>query len=211
MSHKKMIKPALEPLEISCSNADCENDLHCFLRSKRETRFSPGQCQACGADLIDWPRVHRRDPADVENTLASLKKEWIRHEYWHRDFDQRAINYARRKGRLRLHEALEHRLRKCIAIKSPVDGRQTPWEGNPLYYAQHAIACCCRKCLEYWHGVPVDQPLTEQEIQYFIALCDRYLKERLPNLPDHGVKVPPLRSKLPIKRSKEDSDIGPSK
>ncbi len=35
-----------------------------------------------------------------------------------------------------------------------IDGRQTPREGNTIFYAQHATASCCRTCIEYWHGIP---------------------------------------------------------
>ena len=29
-----------------------------------------GKCRACGADLVDWKRLHRRDKADAEHTFA---------------------------------------------------------------------------------------------------------------------------------------------
>ena len=39
------------------------------------------------------------------------------------------------------------------------DGRQTPMRGHPVFVAQHACACCCRKCLEKWYRVPAGLPL----------------------------------------------------
>jgi hypothetical protein len=200
-----MAKPNLPPLKLSCSTTDCDNALHCFRKTKRESQFKPGTCQSCGAELIDWSRVQKKDVADVEHTLASLKKEWIRHQFWHRPLDQWAVNYARRKGRLELHAALAHRLRQCVGVKSTRDGRQTPWSKNPIYYAQHATACCCRRCIEYWHGIPPERPLTEGELDYFLQLCILYLKERLPDLSDHGVRVPPIRKKLPISAKEPSS------
>ena len=200
-----MAKPRLEPLKLSCSTSDCDNDLHCFRKSKRESRYKPGTCQACGAKLIDWTRVQERDPDDIEHTFASLRKEWIRHQFWHRPLDQWALNYARRKGRSGLHEALAHRLRKCIAVKTPRDGRQTPWERNPIYYAQHATACCCRRCIEYWHGIPFDRDLTDEELAYFVRLCTLYLNERLPDLPEQGIRVPPIKERLSISKKERPS------
>lgn len=193
-----MARPKLEPLNLSCSASDCENELHCFRKSKRESRFAPGACQACGAELIDWTRVQKRDPSDIKNTFEQLRKEWIRHQFWHCDFDQWAINYARRKGRVQLHAALGRRLRQAISIKGSRDGRQTPWNKNPICYAQHATACCCRRCIEYWHGIPPDRPLTVDELSYFEQLCILYLKERLPDLPDEGMYVPPIKKKLAV-------------
>ena len=52
-----------EPLALSCDKADCANGLHCFgiTRSKALAKVrackgnhSPGKCQECGADLVDW-------------------------------------------------------------------------------------------------------------------------------------------------------------
>ena len=193
-----MSKPKLTPLKLQCSQSDCDNDLHCFRRSKRESEFEPGQCQSCGADLVNWERIRQRNMGDVQHTFSSLKLEWIRHQFWHRPLDQRAINYARRRGRIGLHAAVEKRIRKSVGTKTSRDGRQTPWERNPIYYAQHATACCCRRCIEYWHGIPAERPLTDGEVDYFVGLCILYLNERLHDLAEEGVKVPPIRKRLSL-------------
>jgi hypothetical protein len=52
------------PLEIKCTSVDCENDLHCFKQLKKMTFDQRGKCRACGADLVDWKRLHRRDSAE---------------------------------------------------------------------------------------------------------------------------------------------------
>ncbi len=46
------------------------------------------------------------------------------------------------------------------------DGRQTPMKGHPVFIAQHACACCCRGCLEKWHGIPKGHALSEAEQAY---------------------------------------------
>lgn len=186
----------LAPLEIRCTAADCDRNLHCFRATKklRESNQA-GRCRYCGADLIDWTRVHQRDLADVDFTFKSLRHELVRHHFWHVDLDERAINYARRKGRKRLTEAVEHRLRKSVGPASPVlDGRQTPWEGsgNPIHYAQHATASCCRACIDEWHAIPRGRALTDAEILYLTGLTMRYLEERLP-MTDEGEFVAPIR------------------
>ena len=162
-----------------------------------------GRCRDCGADLVDFPRVHKRDHSDVNYTWSSLKYELIRHHFWHLDIDVKAINYARRKGTIGMHAAAENRIRRSVGPADPAfDGRQTGKSGNPLYYAQHATATCCRKCIEYWHGVPQHQALTEPQIAYFTELLMGFISDRLPNLSEHGEEVPPIR-----RNGSEDSDF----
>lgn len=183
-------------LGIKCTDTDCEEGLHCFRQAKKrgEKEARGGRCRECGADLVDWARVHKRTLQDVEYTFQSLKYELVRHHFWHQQIDLRALNYARRKGREGMKLAAERRVRKSIGPAEPAfDGRQTGKSGNPLYYAQHSTATCCRKCIEYWHGVPQHRELSETEISYFAKLMFMYIDHRLPNLTEHGEKVPPIR------------------
>jgi hypothetical protein len=190
-------KRKLEPLKVSCTSADCQNDLHCFRATQALRAASKqGRCRYCEADLIDWPRVHRRNTGDVDFTFASLRKEFIRHYFWHVTIDPKAANYARRKGRVRLRTAVDRRIRMSIAAAEPFrDGRQTPWvgSGNAIYYAQHAVAACCRRCVEEWHAIPRGRELSDAEVQYLADLAIRYVEERVP-LTDAGEYVPPLRN-----------------
>ena len=157
-----------------------------------------GKCRACGADLVDWSRVHRRDPRDAVYTFAALRYELIRHHHWHTAIDQKALRHARRKGRVKLLAAAQHRLIKYLAPANPPrDGFQTPFAGNTIYYAQHAVATCCRTCLEYWHAIPKGRDLTSAELQYCLQLVAMYLAQRLPRLGELPEKVPPLRSRAP--------------
>lgn len=191
-----MPDPTIEPLDIKCTDSDCEHGLHCFRSTKQMLdRNLGGRCRDCGADLVDWSRVHTRNPADAAYTIHMLEYELIRHHYWHISLDDRAVNYARRKGRIALNKAVENRLRKSVGVKTAFDGRQTPKEGNPIFYAQHATATCCRKCIEEWHGIPQDQPLSNNELAYLSSLCTLYLDQRLPNLSEHGEKVPAVRDR----------------
>lgn len=186
------------PLKITCTSVDCDNDLHCFKRLKRMTPDQRGKCRACGADLVDWARLHRRDSADAAYTFSALQHELIRHHFFHRLIDDTALQHARRKGRRRLKEAARGRLRKYLAPAEPKrDGRQTPLQGNAIYYAQHATATCCRTCLEYWHGIPKGRLLTPQEFDYCATLIELYLDEVLPDLADEPVKVPRRRRGVP--------------
>jgi len=203
-------KKKLTPLKITCTSSACDDGLHCFKQTKRQgrERVSGGKCRDCGADLVDFPRVQRRRLNDLDYTFRSLKYELIRHHFWHLEFDPRAKNYARRKGRLALKIAAEHRIRKSVGPVEPFrDGTQTGKTGNPIYYGQHATATCCRKCIEYWHGIERGRELTEEEIGYFAALVNMFLDERLPDLKDDGEKVPPLRSGNDWSDNREDGDM----
>ncbi|MFP5274117.1 DUF4186 family protein [Coleofasciculus sp.] len=199
------VEEELKPLKLSCTSTDCNNNLHCFLQKKNH-KTKPdkpfGKCRECGAELVNWERVHRRNYSDVKHTFESLKYEKIRHHYWHTEIDQYAVNHALRKGRIELRKAAIHRLRKYVGKmpkmldgKKPRygDGQQTPYYGNSIYYAQHATASCCRNCVEYWHNIPQDRDLTEDEIAYLADLVMLYIEEKLPQLTDQAQKVPRIR------------------
>ncbi len=102
-----------EPLEkVTCSSSDCERDLHSFRRMypRKGQSYRNVQCRVCGVDLIDWSRLDRQDLSDANYTIRSLELELIRHVYWHKPFDQTAVNHAKRKGRVGLRTAAERRL-----------------------------------------------------------------------------------------------------
>jgi hypothetical protein len=117
-----------------------------------------------------------------------------RHSYWYRRIDQRALNRARRRGRAGLRVEAEKVVREKLApANPPFEGRQTRPSGNVIYYAQHATATCCRRCLEYWHGIEKGQDLTQEQITYVLGLIERFIEQRQCDLPEEGVKVPPIR------------------
>src|SRR6476661_11203267 len=55
------------------------------------------------------------------------------------------------------------------------DGRQTPWRGHPVFVAQHATACCCRGCLQKWHGIAKGHALDPDEQAHVVAALMRWL------------------------------------
>ncbi|MFC1611497.1 DUF4186 family protein [Myxococcota bacterium] len=187
----------LKPLAISCTDTDCDHELHCFRKTKKMVKEGrAGTCRACGANLIDWRRVHNREINDAQFTFSSLKNEYIRHHFWHIEIDRKAVNHARRKGVNGMSEAAGKRIAKYLAPAQPYrDGQQTPFHGNVLYYAQHATATCCRKCLEEWHDIPQGRQMTDREQHYCTDLLRLYVAERMPDLMPDGEKVPPIRQR----------------
>jgi len=174
----------LKPLDIKCTDSDCEHGLHCFRPSrkmKKEGRIGP--CRDCSADLVDWARVHRRNPGDVDYTMSSLQLEEVRAAFWAKPLDARAVAKARNLGYSGLETEALKLLAKSVGPAEPLfDGRQTPKEGNVVYYGQHATAACCRKCIQIWHGIPVGRPLTEDQLKYLSGLVMEFIRRRLPDL-----------------------------
>jgi hypothetical protein len=196
MGTRVKAKKKWRPLEITCTSSDCEQGLHCFRATQRmKDNDEEGCCRQCGADLIDWARVHKQRLSDHRYTFEALKHEMVRHYFWHKEIDRRAINHARRKGRKRMRAAVLKRIRSSVGVKHSRDGRQTPYEHNSIFYAQHAAACCCRKCIEYWYGVPQSHTLTDEQILFFSELCLMYIFERLPDLAEDGMRVPNIHKK----------------
>ncbi|MDD2759486.1 MAG: DUF4186 family protein [Methylomonas sp.] len=57
----------------------------------------------------------------------------------------------------------------------PNDGKQTPFKGHPVFVAQHATACCCRRCLQKWHGISAGRQLTVDEQNHIIEVLRLWL------------------------------------
>jgi len=148
-----------------------------------------GVCFQCGADLIDWDRIDKRDLADVDYTFKSLKYEMVRHHFWHKEIPENVEKKARKTGLNGLRIWTSKRLEKYL--KPPVeelfrDGTQTPKTGNIVYYAQYATSSCCRKCMNEWYDIDRARPLTDEEVAYFTELIMLYIQDRLPTLPEIG-------------------------
>ena len=80
--------------------------------------------------------------------------------------------------------------RRLAPAEIPNDGSQTPMRGHPCFVAQHATGCCCRGCLEKWHGIPKGRALTEAEIAGIVAILSGWIHahdagvEEIPHTPD---------------------------
>lgn len=191
MSTTAKKRPKLEPLDIKCTSTDCNAGLHCFRATKKMAQnHEEGACRKCKAKLVDWDRVKSRNANDAAYTFKALQTERIRHHFWHKEIDPKAVLHARKKGRAGMRDAAVRRIRSSVGKKTGFDGRQTPKQGNALFYAQHATASCCRKCIEEWHGIPQDRELGEVEVKYLSDLCYMFVEQRMPYLKENGEKIP---------------------
>lgn len=184
-----------EQIQVKCTMSMCDADLHCFrLTKKLSEALAPGTCKDCGRTLVSFERTAARDLGDVDATFIALQRECIRHYFWHVPFGQKAFDYALRKGRIELENCIEKRIRDRVGRAAhPAEGRQTPVDrarADALDYGLHAVAACCRRCANYWHGILTDRPLTDEEVFYLSELVRRYLRARLPHLPAGPTKVP---------------------
>ena len=181
------------------SNEFCRIGLHEFTRSKKFNHDGFPCCKYCNSDLIDWHQLHKFKPYDFDFKIMELRKEKFRDDWWIKEIDQKAKNHALRKGRLELRNFVRKRIYQSVGIvhdlgsviKRPYrDGYQTPFSGNIVYYAQHALACCCRKCLEIWHGIPRGRDLYDNEINLLSDLIMQFIDNRLTDLKNEGYHIP---------------------
>jgi len=192
-------------LNITCNTPECGSGLHAFnnpehtyqKRTKFRKHFDPGVCQACGVNLVDWSRLHARNLKDMPHTFSTLKLEYIRWEFWSRDFNEKSLNNARERGMDGLAADAHDTITKVIGPVA-VSGwarRQVPTKPDKMKsvieYAQHSVAACCRDCVEKWHGIPNEKPLSTDGIEYLSQLVIEYLEQRLPR----DVLQPSLRSR----------------
>jgi len=110
---------------------------------------------------------------DMDELFAALGRSEFRSRF---RLAGKEAEYLQQKG---LPKILEH-ARDFITARladadPPNDGRQTPMRNHPVFVAQHATATCCRGCLQKWHGIPRDKPLSEQEIDYIVEVIARWL------------------------------------
>jgi ribosomal protein L34E len=179
---------------MSCNSRDCANNKHCFKPAKHKGQLvGDGECRGCGERLVDFARVRSRDVNDIDHTVRAMRLELIRDEFWCRKFNDKALTYSKKKGMKLLCEQVPQKIMSNIGDAADAfDGRRVPVDQekmtNPYEYAFHATATCCRRCAQYWHGIPVDRPLTLPEVDYLSALVRYFLEARLNSIPPepHG-------------------------
>jgi hypothetical protein len=190
--------PKLEPLKVHCTDALCEAGFHCFSPNRRAKDWQKsyeGECQFCGQNPVDWQKVKTRDLSDVENTFRELSRELIRHTFFDAPFDEKSKKQAHELGMEKLKVRVRPLLEKKIGPQKIFrDGTQTKKEGSAIFYAQHATATCCRKCLEYWYGIGRNRELTKEELEFCEGLVFAYLDLRRDELlaraePDNEVET----------------------
>ncbi len=112
------------------------------------------------------------DLTDLFNRLAKSK---FRSSFY---LNLKDKNYIREKGWTKIeHGAREIIARRLAPASIPNDGKQTPMRHGifPPFIAQHATGCCCRGCLEKWHGIEKGRRLTAAEQDYIVKVIMTWL------------------------------------
>ncbi len=173
--------PVLKEVKISCTSKDCENGKHLFRPKpgKWKKLEEQGVCQGCGDTSVDMSITRARDLTNRKAIFEELGREFIRDHYLNKTLDERARRLIRRYGMQGTRERAISRLNSAIG-KEPTewDGQQTKYEGNVLYYAQHATATCCRACAYYWYGIPRDGKMSKEDMAFCHGLVQAYLDRR---------------------------------
>lgn len=88
--------------------------------------------------------------------------------------------YIRQKGMDTIRRHAEDFVAKRLAPAYPKnDGKQTPMRGHPVFVAQHACSCCCRECLQKWHGIPQGKELTAEQQKYVVDTLMEWIRRQM--------------------------------
>ena len=114
---------------------------------------------------------------DPQRNLSRLGKSKFRARFRLSESDRA---YAAEKGIETIREHAFDFVRKRLSPpRAPNDGRQTPMRGHPVFLAMHATACCCRGCLEKWHGIPQGRALLPREEEEIVSLLMSWIGPQL--------------------------------
>lgn len=113
----------------------------------------------------------------IAETLSRLKKSEFRAKF---HLSEKDIAYISEKGIPVIRKHCEDFIRERLApAVIPNDGKQTPMRGHPVFVAQHACACCCRKCLKKWYNVPMGTNLTKTQQKKIVNLLMAWIENEI--------------------------------
>ena len=109
----------------------------------------------------------------INKKLLSLSKSKFRSGFKLKKSD---IDYINKIGFDKLLDHTYDFVRTRLTCNNPLDGKQTPMKGHPVFIAQHATATCCRGCIYKWHKIPQNRELTENEINFIVSLIITWIQ-----------------------------------
>ena len=113
----------------------------------------------------------------IDQALAKLNTSKFRSRF---KLSQKDKQYVTEKGLtvIRTH-AVEFVSKRLAPAIIPNDGKQTPMKGHPVFIAQHATACCCRKCLNKWYQLPMNVPLNSIQQEKIVNLIMAWIERQM--------------------------------
>jgi len=116
-----------------------------------------------------------RENEDLRPLWESLAKSSFRSRF---RLGEKERKYLSEKGVAAIEQHARDFVRSRLAPANPKnDGRQTPMKNHPVFVAQHATATCCRSCLEKWHRIKKRIPLSDQEVDYCVAVIMHWIRK----------------------------------
>lgn len=123
-------------------------------------------------DTTDWNDI------ELSPLFDRLAKSSFRSSFYLNSKDH---DYIHTKGWRKIELDTRAIIAKRLAPANiPNDGRQTPMRHGifPPFIAQHATACCCRGCLEKWHGITKGKELSSSEQDYIVHVIMKWLHQK---------------------------------
>lgn len=114
---------------------------------------------------------------DLSPLFERLAKSQFRSSFYLNDKDKA---YIHDKGWKKIEQGTRETIARRLAPAFIAnDGKQTPMRHGifPPFIAQHATGCCCRGCLEKWHGIPRGRALTLREQIYLTRIVMEWLRQ----------------------------------
>ena len=113
----------------------------------------------------------------IEQALNKLETSKFRSSF---ALSEAEIKYIDKNGidKIKLHAKDFVKARLSSAYPAN-DGKQTPMRGHPVFIAQHATACCCRKCLYKWYKVPIGVELTQAQQEKIVNLIMAWIERQI--------------------------------
>ncbi|MGN0507462.1 MAG: DUF4186 family protein [Lachnospiraceae bacterium] len=145
---------------------DCDRNKHYFVFQNNKS-----VCLYCG---FEFPYAKEMEGRPVYKRIKEMMElsKW-NEEWFHAELDNVANAHKEKQK-----DEIRNRLLASVGKLYSNDGRQTPYYENPIYYAQHALGCCCRKCLLKFYGIPAERELSEEEVNYFTDLIYEFILEK---------------------------------
>ena len=114
---------------------------------------------------------------DLSPLFERLAKSQFRSSFY---LNAKEKAYIQDKGWKKIEQGTRETIARRLAPAFIAnDGKQTPMRHGifPPFIAQHATGCCCRGCLEKWHGIPKGRQLTLREQIYLTRVVMEWLRQ----------------------------------
>lgn len=159
-----------------------------------ERRLQESQAAKAGIDYDGdapfQPGEKFRNRASGEEEQQQSHEEWLKKDLFERISESQFRSrfklkpadkqYIRDKGMDVIRGHAEDFISKRLApAVIPNDGKQTPMRGHPVFLAQHSCACCCRGCLEKWHGIKAGARLTAGQQKYVVDTLMEWIRRQM--------------------------------